>query len=393
MKVLFVNTTEFDDKAGGVGTVTLTLTDEFVKKGIEVFYLSFTKGQSKLTEVNNIRHFFIPEPGNYLSPENINYVRDVINENDVDIIINQAGFNVPLLKVLVAAKNQKVKIITEHHNCIMCLYKNYRHILTKSYGSQKFFKVINNPIGWFLLNLHFKIKHTGYFKYTLQNSDKLVLLSQNFIEELKYFVKNVPADKVTAIYNPAPYKPVEDVESKKENVLLFAGRIEYQQKRIDLLVEIWKQLYGKFPDWKMEVIGEGPARAEMEEKIKSENIERITFYGFQNPKPFLERAKFFCMTSAFEGYGMVLVEAQAYGTVPFAFNCFNGLKEIITDGTSGKIIEPFDVNKYASELEKLMLDESKRKKIAMEGQRAVEKFNASAIAEQWINLFNEVTIT
>ncbi|MBS1495146.1 MAG: glycosyltransferase [Bacteroidetes bacterium] len=390
MNILFVNTSEFSRNAGGVGTVTYALTKEFLKKECNVYYMSLKKGDEKLTDFNGIRHFFIPDETNFIAPENTNFIKQLLNKYDIDIIINQAGFNVPALKGLNAAKNEKVKIITVHHNCILCLYKNYRHIITKSYGSHRFFKLINNPIGWFLLNIQFKIKHSGYFKFIINNSDKLALLSVNFIEELKFFVKNLPEDKVVAISNPAPYEAVPGIEDKKENILLYIGRIEYQQKRTDLLLEIWKLLYKKHPDWKLEVIGEGPARNDLEKKIKSENIERVTFHGFQDPKALLEKAKFFCMTSAFEGYGMVLVESQAYGVVPFAFDCFTGLNEIIKNGSTGKVIKPFDINEYASELEKLMTNESERMKIAIEGQKAVEKFNASKIADEWINLFKKL---
>jgi glycosyltransferase involved in cell wall biosynthesis len=167
------------------------------------------------------------------------------------------------------------------------------------------------------------------------------------------------------------------------------GRVTYPQKRADLLIDIWKQLYQQFPDWHLDVVGEGALRKVLEQKAKEEGIERIIFHGQQDPRPFYEKAKFFCMTSAFEGYGMVLAEAQAYGVVPIAFDAFSVLSEIVSDKENGVMIPPFEVDEYARQLGLLMNDENRRKSMAKNGRRSITKFNPQVIAAQWIKLFNE----
>lgn len=83
-------------------------------------------------------------------------------------------------------------------------------------------------------------------------------------------------------------------------------------------------------------------------------LKRITFYGFQNPDEFYKKSLVSCMTSNFEGFGMVLVEAMQYGCVPFAFDTFTALHDIIDDGVNGFIIPPFDEDKYAETVERFV---------------------------------------
>ena len=67
------------------------------------------------------------------------------------------------------------------------------------------------------------------------------------------------------------------------------------------------------------------------------------------------------MTSAFEGFGMTLVEAQQYGVVPLAMDTYGSLHDIITDGQNGEIIADNDLDEYARRLRVLMENSEKSK--------------------------------
>lgn len=100
-------------------------------------------------------------------------------------------------------------------------------------------------------------------------------------------------------------------------------------------------------------------------------LKRITFHGFLDPVEFYKRSRCLLMTSNFEGFGMVLVEAMQYGCVPFAYNSFESLTDIIDNGYNGFIIPPFNTDKYVEYLYQYAISSEDYKK----------KFEESAIAK------------
>lgn len=372
---------------GGVGRVTEVLTKEFLHRGFGITYLALCAGKECIT--NDVTQHFVPDADNICCKENINFVSTLINTLSIDVIINQAGGKKDVINFLKKV-HVTTPILSVHHNCVKCLQENYQHVLTESFKTKILFKLIDHPIGWFFLNYYHLLKQGHLFKRTILTSDKLVLLSDTFLAEMKMYVPNVPDRSITAIPNPASFPVVEGIEAKKENRLVFVGRLFYQQKRADLLIELWKQIYRDFPDWHFDIVGDGKDRLELEKRARALNLERIYFHGFQDPRPYLEKAKFFCMTSAFEGFGMVLVEAQAYGVVPFAFNCFSALPDIIQSGDNGFVFPKFDMVQYTDTLKQLMTNEVLRQQLAKNCLASVAKFDPAHIGDRWENLFNEL---
>ncbi len=373
--------------SGGVGRVTEILAEEFLRRGYNITYLAFCTGQEYVSD--RIIQHFVPNPSRANGKENIQYVCKLIDELHIDIIINQAGAKIELINFFAKVKLD-IPVLSVHHNCVKCLYDNYQHILTETFRNKKFFFLINNPLSWFFLKIYHRVKQGMLFSKAIHESNRLVLLSNIFVPEMKFYVPNFRNEKVVGLPNPASFPVVERVEEKKENKLIFVGRLCYQQKRVDLLLDLWKQIQLDFPDWHFDIVGDGPARCELERNAKAENLKRIHFHGFQDPRPYLEKAKFFCMTSAFEGFGMVLVEAQAYGVVPFAFDCFSALPDIIQSGVNGFIFPKFDLAQYTETLKQLMTDEESRKRLAKNSQASVAKYAPVCIIDRWENLFNEV---
>ena len=102
---------------------------------------------------------------------------------------------------------------------------------------------------------------------------------------------------------------------------------------------------------------------------KDLGLKKVHFYGNKNPIEYYKRAKILCMTSAYEGFPLVLAEAQTFGTIPIAFNSFASITDIIKDGDNGLLIEPFNISKYASILSELMENEEKIYSISRECQK------------------------
>ena len=216
---------------------------------------------------------------------------------------------------------------------------------------------------------------------------RLVTLSDKFYEEVRWFSSNTDC-KLAAIPNPLTIDLPTSQSVTKENELLFVGRIS-TEKRVDLLLTIWNQLYKRFPNWRLTIVGDGPCRETMVDYAKKLALERCSFEGFQNPLPYYYRAKIFCMTSAYEGFGLVLIEAMAYGIVPLAFHSYANVVDIIEDGTSGFLIPPFNTEKYADKLAYLMSDSDLISRIQISATKKAMEFSGIKIAQKWIDLFNQ----
>lgn len=386
MNILFFWTIPFKN-AGGVGAVTAKLAQEFLKRNFGVHYLSSGTGESY--EDNGVtQSFFLAAASD--KNKGISFFRKYVTDHNIGVIINQSGIDISTLKIIDASQLTGVKIISVHHNCITCLQENYIHIIKESLKDKIYFPLVNNYFGIRVLKYLNKKKYQVFFEYLVAKSDKLVLLSKRFIPELNTYLNDFPEEKITGIPNPASFEIAENVESKKENRIIYVGRIEYVQKQVNLLLDLWKIISAQYPGWHFDIVGEGSALADLKQRAVNENLQNIYFHGQQDPRPFLEKAKFFTMTSSFEGFGMVLVEAQAYAAVPFAFNCFSAIEDVIKNMKDGVIIKPFDLNEYALTLSALMKNESLRQEMATNAQRAVEKYHVEKVANNWISLFESI---
>jgi glycosyltransferase involved in cell wall biosynthesis len=234
----------------------------------------------------------------------------------------------------------------------------------------------------------FKCKYGGLYRRQIRESDKTVLLSEKFINEMEYFSDVYDSSKISAIPNPVTIDiPKKPFEKKKE--VLFVGRLSFE-KRVDLLLSVWNKVSKNYPEWSLRIVGDGEERKKMESMAKGMNLSNVSFEGFQAPKRYYETASIFCMTSSFEGFGLVLVEAMAYEVVPMAFNSYANVSDIIDDGISGILITPFSIEEYAKKLSGLMNDAEKRNEMAKRAKIKSEIFSIENISKKWFELFEKL---
>jgi glycosyltransferase involved in cell wall biosynthesis len=118
-------------------------------------------------------------------------------------------------------------------------------------------------------------------------------------------------------------------------------------------------------------------------------LERVVFHGQQDPVRFYRQARLLLLTSEFEGFGMVLVEAQAFGCVPIAFECFSAIGEIIENHRSGFIVDRGDTESFVTTLDAAMRDQASLDDIALQAVNAVKKFSSEKVSKQWLSVFRE----
>jgi len=147
--------------------------------------------------------------------------------------------------------------------------------------------------------------------------ETLVFVSKDNLEKFKQTYKTKASTQI--IYNyidsqNVKEKAKEQVEELKQPSLVTVARL-VPQKAIDRFVEVHSKLVQAGYKHNVYVIGDGPEREKIEQKIKQNRVED-TFHLLGkkiNPYPYIKQATYFCLFSEFEGYGMVLEEAKILG--------------------------------------------------------------------------------
>lgn len=383
--ILFVYPTPFNPQVGGVERVTDLLTRGFVDRGYKVIHLHHVYKQSLMDYEYPAHVYFFPNT-DYHSQENVIFYHRFLKEQKIDIIINQCGLFEDSTLYLNIGDNKCKTISVLHSNPML----NYEHLASEELMLKDstfigFLKLLARFCMYPIIKGNYITSRRKHYDFLFPNSDRVCLLSNSHIEEFEKYYKRYDREKIVAISNPNSFEP-QRCEKKRQ--LLYVGRLDRGQKRPDRLLKIWKKLYKKFPDWEIIIVGDGKERHKLE--MQAKNLERISFVGFQSPEQYYRDASIFCMTSNFEGFPMVLPEAMAFGTIPFAFDSFPAVHDILEEGKTGFLVKPFSIKEYARKLERLMSDEEKRAVMAQNCMNDVTRFSLNKIVVKWEALFNSL---
>ena len=241
---------------------------------------------------------------------------------------------------------------------------------------------------WLYVKLH-DFFNVLAFTYVTACADKMVLLSEGFRKV--FFPAKLMPKKVIAISNFLSRDLIEtgiEWEQKKKEVL-YMGRLDNKQKRIDLLLQAWARIENDVSSWLLNICGGGKDEYILKQLKEDLGLKNVFFRGFVNPEEYYKQASIFCMTSAMEGLPMVIEEAAAFGCAPMAFAAFESIADLIADGENGRLIKPFDVDAYAKSLKELIENEGFRMRLAKNAKRDVRRFDPDRIMNQWEELFEE----
>ncbi len=175
-----------------------------------------------------------------------------------------------------------------------------------------------------------------------------------------------------------------------ESVVVAAGRL-HPQKGFGHLIRAFA-LVRSTRLCKLVILGEGPQRAELEQLIAELGLSTdVALPGFQdNPYKFMGRATLFVLSSLYEGFGNVLVEALALGTPVVATACPVGPDEIISHGVTGLLVPPADEQALAEAMTKVLNDSELRQKLSVNGPARAGDFSLQHIVAQYAALFERV---
>lgn len=183
--------------------------------------------------------------------------------------------------------------------------------------------------------------------------------------------------------------------SLEEKRVIAVGRLDYQ-KGFDKLIDAWHLLMQNNPslqDWRLDIFGQGEWRDLLNDKIRNLELSNSVKINKPSNDIFSEYGKssLLVMSSNYEGFGMVLVEAMACGVPCVSFACPCGPQDIIDDGANGFLVAPGDIEGLANAMVKLMSDHSLRAEMGVEARKVTETFSEEAVMARWMKLFNEIT--
>lgn len=229
-------------------------------------------------------------------------------------------------------------------------------------------------------------------------ADRIVVLSD---ADERIWRRLYPASKprLVRVFNVNPYDgesklPLSGLANKdKPKRVLAAGRLT-KQKGFDILLDAWASIsVAVRTGWELRIVGDGEDRALLEEKIENLGLGlEVQLEGHSgNMADEFSESDLFVLSSRFEGFGLVVVEALSFGLPVVSFDCLAGPGEILTHDFNGKLVPPENVESLAEALAELMVNESLRHQMSKNTPVGLERFSRSEVRHQWLSLIDSVS--
>jgi len=189
---------------------------------------------------------------------------------------------------------------------------------------------------------------------------------------------------VEVIPNPVTYYDDNLIISEKEACRIIAvGRLT-PQKRFDRLIIAFALIAEKFPEWYIDIYGDGYEKENLQVLISNKGLSNRIHIQPPISDIYTEykRSQFSVLSSDYEGFGLVLIEAMACGIPVLSTDCPYGPSEIIEDGVTG-LLSKMDVNDLASKMEFLISHDEDRKHMGEKAYKAAARFKKNMIMPQW----------
>lgn len=376
---------------GGVEVVTTVLANRMVQDGHKVTIASFEQPNMELMDQLSVGIDLVKLDYPVNSKDNVATLHESIVSKNIDIIINQWGLPFKTTMLCNAAiKGTRCKLISVLHGSPYT-----SKVIIKA---QDKVKNAANPLSKALFSTVLWAKEQiikWSIRYNVKHNEKYILLSDGFIKPLIDYTGTKKTDNIIAIGNPVTI-PVDlagfSLENKKKQIL-YAGRMDFENKRVNRILDAWKTIANDYQDWELVLVGDGPHKQQLLKIIADDNIPRVHFEGFQKDPPikFYKDASIYMLTSDLEGFGLVIIESMSFGVVPIVYGSYEAVYDIIEDGKSGFITPmPYANENSVKCLRTLIENEDKRKRMAVAAMERAKLFTVDSVIAQWYKVFEDV---
>lgn len=288
------------------------------------------------------------------------------------------------LKILYLKRITTIKAIRELKSDLIITTRPLHNSWAGKYGNN-----ISLKIAW----EHSHHNNDVFYIRKLINSckkiDHLVLVSK---ELANFYSSKLIFSKTKCRYIPLALSDIPSHSSSlTENNLISIGRLSKEKGFLDL-IDVFKLVHIKYPKWKLHIIGDGREKAKIAAKIKNLNLSKSVFiHGFLKPEmlnKWLLKSSIYLMTSFYESFGLVLIEAMSHGIPCIAFSSAKGPLAIIDNHVNGYLIENRNKQIMADKIMFLIANKDKRKILGNQARKKALKHNASFIKKEWLSLIN-----
>jgi glycosyltransferase involved in cell wall biosynthesis len=296
------------------------------------------------------------------------------------------------------------KYISEHRPDVLCSVMDHVNVrLLRALSGVEdtppaVISVQNNPerrfgeeAGWRNRLLHWRMQQS------YDEADQIVALSQGVAQQLVE-MGLADSDRLTVIHNAGLddeiYEtkefPINERAVPGEPLVVACGSLT-EQKGYPYLLDAFHRVRNERKA-KLWILGEGERREYIESEISALGLEEdVELLGFRdNPFKFMAAADVFVLSSLWEGFGNVVVEAMACGTPVVSTDCPHGPGEIISHGESGLLIPIASSDALARVLLRILDDQELRDRLTANGRERARDFHASKIGREYIDLFEKL---
>lgn len=313
---------------------------------------------------------------NQLNPKiQLIYLSRNIKSSTLSLIVSI--FN--LRSLIIRLKPHSIHSFMDGPNIALCLsiidkLSNFRTVLNIQVSP------LQNYKGLYAKAIHLLMK------YLYPRSWKVIAISKGVASEVEKICDN--RIKCDVNYNIGVTRLKSQIDIPKGNDvfrIVACGRLT-EQKGFDLLIRSIHLLKNKF-DLSLTILGEGPDKLKLLDLAKDLGLNNVYFEGFVNdPVDVFKEYDLFVLSSRWEGFGNVIVEAMSIGLPVIATDCPHGPREIISDDIDGKLICPNDVSALSDAITHLRNDDDYRSRIGSAGYNRSKDFTQEVIGKRYLEL-------